>query len=544
MMAEKHSRRTLLTVLLVALVVLLAFKLEVPGRVAYAIEKGRLEATSEELASVEQLSSVFRMVASNVKPAVVKIISEPKVEPDEKDGALRRLPGGRRDIEELPWQDLPEPWRRFFGDLPFRSRPEGSSPLPRRRRAPQSLGMGSGVIVDAAKGYILTNYHVIMGAGKLRVALADGRTVQPRNVEVVGKDKLTDLAVIRIKKDRLHDLAFGDSDQVSVGDYVLAVGNPFGLEGSVSAGIISAKGRTRIHLTGYEDFIQTDAAINPGNSGGPLVNIQGRIIGLNTAIPTKTGTYNGFGFAIPGNLAKRVMTRLIEEGKVIRGHLGVSIEELGPGEGSRIYGLENDLGVRVTGVKRDGPADKGGMMEGDLLLAMDGQTLRDTGDLQNRVAFTRPGTSVKFEILREGKRQILDVKVGEQPEDFSPYARGPMRDFVHPRQRSETPDEVASSDRLGLTVTTLTPRLAKRFGWSEDEEGAVVTEVEPGSEAESRGLVEGNLIVATMRAGQRRTISSAVDFSEQVTDETLRGGLQLVVRNTDGFTRYLFIPPD
>jgi len=327
MMAEKHSRRTLLTVLLVALGVLLVLKLDVAGRVAYAIEKGRLEATSEELASVEQFSSVFRMVAGSVRPAVVKIISEAKVEPDEQDEALRRLPRGRRDIE-----DLPEPWRRFFEDWPLRSRPEGSFRLPRRPRAPQVLGLGSGVIVDAAKGYILTNYHVITAAGKLRVALADGRTVQPRNVEVVGKDKLTDLAVIRIKKDRLHDLSFGDSDEVSVGDYVLAIGNPFGLEGSVSAGIISAKGRTRIHLAGYEDFIQTDAAINPGNSGGPLVNIQGKIIGINTAIPTKTGTYNGFGFAIPGNLAKRVMTRLIEEGKVIRGHLRRGVQHLRFGE--------------------------------------------------------------------------------------------------------------------------------------------------------------------------------------------------------------------
>jgi len=200
--------------------------------------------------------------------------------------------------------------------------------------------------------------------------------------------------------------------------------------------------------------------------------------------------------------------------------------------------------VRVTGVKRDGPADKGGMMEGDLLLAMDGRILQDTGDLQNRVAFTRPGTSVKFEILRDGKRKVLDVEVGEQPEDFFPYARGPMRDFVAPHEGSETPDEVAGSDRLGLTVKTLTPRLAKRFGWSEDDKGAVITKVEPGGEAESRGLVEGNLIVATMRAGQRRAIGSAADFAEQVTDEALRAGLQLVVRNTDGFTRYLFVPPD
>ncbi|MFQ6048530.1 MAG: Do family serine endopeptidase [Phycisphaerae bacterium] len=530
-MQAGYSRRRLIAVLVVAGAVLAAWQLDLIGRVSYAIEKGRLEATSEELAGVEQLSRVFRMVARKVRPAVVLIRTSGKAaeEPEQEQGEQEDRSERRRQRE---LERLPEFWRRFFEDFgPFRFRFEGPRIRPRRR----FIAMGSGVIVDAEKGYILTNYHVIEQAGKIRVQLADGRSFVAD--EIVGTDKLSDLAVIRIKADRLHELEFGDSDAVEVGDYVLAVGNPFGLEGSVSAGIVSAKGRSGMRLPGYQDFIQTDAAINPGNSGGPLVNMRGQIIGINRAIPTVTGAYNGFGFAIPGYRAKRVMERLIREGKVVRGYLGVAIRDLEPGEGRRVFGLEEDRGVLVQGVGEDTPAARAGIKEGDVILQMGDQPVENSTALQNRVEFTRPGTKVRFKILREGKRRTVEVEVGEQPEGFSPFGRLPS---WAGRARPERAEQV-SNEKLGMTVATLTRELAKRYDWGEDEVGAVITKVKPGSEAESLALRPGDLVVAVVIEQKRHAIGSAKDFGKLVTAETLRGGLTMVVKTRDGLTRWLYL---
>jgi len=538
-MQSRQSGRTFVIALAVAGAVILAMQFDPVGRISYAIEKGQLQANSEALAGVQQLSQVFRMVGKTVKPAVVKVINLPDPPPGEQKESEEDSPGDRGPSGRP--EDMQDFLRRFFeggpGEMPFELRQRPGRP----RRSPGVGGIGSGVIIDAAKGYVLTNNHVIDGAGSLAVVLSDGRRVRSEHVKVIGTDKLTDLAVIQIETDRLHEVPFGDSSNAEVGDYVLAVGNPFGLEGSLSAGIISAKGRSRMGLTGYEDFIQTDASINPGNSGGPLVNIRGEIIGINTAIPTRTGTYNGFGFAIPGNLAKRVSDRLINEGKVVRGYLGVEIRSLNPGEGVKVYLLDNDDGVLIEAVYRDTPAAKADLASGDVVLSMDGVPIKSVEDLQNRVAFTRPDTTVKFEILRNGERQTVKVEIGEQPEGFFP--RQASGDALR-RQELDQPESAAvTNERLGITVETLSSRSARRYNLDEQDEGAVITQVKPGSEAESLGLRPGDLVTAIVIEGKRQAILSAEDFAERVTPETLGNGLNLIVRTRHG-SRHLFLQFD
>lgn len=527
-MEPSSLRGRRLTVLVVLLAALAAMHFDLLGRVAYAVEKGKRQADMEALASVRQLSNVFRTVSATVKPAVVKVINRPKTEDVEVDaGAAETMP----DMEGIP-----APWRRFFEEHGPIARPPGSRRgQPRRQRG---IGLGSGVIVDAEKGYILTNHHVIEGAGQIDVVLNDGR--RKENAKVIGVDKLSDLAVIEIKPNRLHALPFGRSDEMEVGDYVIAVGNPFGLSGSVSAGIISAMNVSGTGLPGYQDFIQTDAAINPGNSGGPLVNIQGEIIAINRAIPTRTGVYNGFGFAIPSNLAKKVYERLITEGEVKRGYMGVSIRELEGGEGKSIFGRANDQGVLVTAIKRGGPAATGGLTEGDLLLTLDGVELTGTADLQNRVAFVRPDTTVTFGLQREGDMLDLAMKVGEAPQDFSPIGRL-GEDWLDPGEQGLVEPATAEQERLGVTVKTVTPRSAKQYRLKEDAVGAVISAVKPGGEADTLGLRPGDLVTGVMIRGKQQRIDSAERFAEIVTDEALDEGVQLIVRTPRGGTRRLFL---
>jgi len=537
-MQSRQSGRTFVIALALAGAVILGMQFDPVGRISYAIEKGQLQANSEALAGVQQLSQVFRMVGKTVKPAVVKVINSSDPPPGEQKES-KEEPSEDREPSGRP-EDMQDFLRKFFEggprDVPFefRQRPD------RPRRGPRTEGIGSGVIIDAEKGYVLTNYHVIQGAASLKVDLSDGRRVRSEHVKVVGTDKLTDLAVIQIETDRLHDVPFGDSSTAEVGDYVLAVGNPFGLEGSLSAGIISAKGRSRMGLTGYEDFIQTDASINPGNSGGPLVNIRGQIIGINTAIPTRNGVYNGFGFAIPGNLAKRVSDRLINEGKVVRGYLGVGIRSLHPGEGVKVYLLDGDDGVLIEAVYRDTPATKADLASGDVILTMDGVPIKTAEDLQNRVAFTRPGSTVKLEILRSGERQTVDVEIGEQPEGFFPrHSSGKPR----PEELDRPESAAVTNEKLGITVETASSRSARRYNLDDQDEGAVITQVKPGSEAESLGLRPGDLVTAVVIEGKRQAILSAEDFAERVTPETLGNGLNLIVRTRDG-SRHLFLQFD
>jgi len=288
--------------------------------------------------------------------------------------------------------------RRFFGE----------SPLGPQERSENSLG--SGVIVSE-QGFVLTNNHVIAGADDILVALQDGRNTR---AELVGADPESDLAVLKIPEDNLTAITIGHSESLAVGDVVLAIGNPFGVGQTITHGIVSATGRTRLGISTFENFIQTDAAINPGNSGGALVDTQGYLVGINTAIFSRTGGSQGIGFAIPASLAKTVMTQIIEYGRPIRGWLGVEVQDVTV-ELAESFGLDNTQGVLVAGVLRDGPADKAGLLPGDIVLALNGQELANSSVLIDAVTAIAPNSEVELTVLRNGKQQTLKARVGERP---------------------------------------------------------------------------------------------------------------------------------
>jgi serine protease Do len=329
------------------------------------------------------------------------------------------------------------------------------------------------VIVNS-DGYILTNNHVVSGADKIRVNLAGGEELEG---EIVGTDAATDVAVIKVDSDGLKAAKLGNSDDIRVGEWVVAVGNPFGLQHSVTAGIISYKGRSNVRLADYEDFIQTDAAINPGNSGGPLVNLDGEVIGINTAIASNTGAYQGVGFAIPINLAKSVMDELITSGKVIRGWLGIYIQDITDAV-AEAMGLSSTDGVLVAGVVETGPSEKAGLERGDVILELEGKKMKNGTELRNTIAATKPGTKVKLKILRDGKRRDLTVTLGELPQD---------EDTVLSAQTD-------ALDDLGLALHDYNAELARRFDIT-GTGGVIITDVYPGAPAAEAGLRRGDLIV-------------------------------------------------
>ena len=290
-----------------------------------------------------------------------------------------------------------EQFRKFFGDN-----------LPRQRRMESSLGSA---VIMSPEGYLLTNNHVVAGADQIAVALKDGRETLAR---VIGSDPETDLAVLKIDLTDLPSITLGRSDNIKIGDVTLAIGNPFGVGQTVTMGIISATGRNQLGLNTYEDFIQTDAAINPGNSGGALVDAHGNLVGINTAIFSKSGGSQGIGFAIPVKLALEVMQAIIEQGQVIRGWLGIEVQPLTP-ELAESFGLEGRPGIVVAGIYRDGPAQKAGLQPGDLILNIDGEAAGDGRRSMNQVARTKPGEKIRIEIMRNGKLQELSAEIGVRP---------------------------------------------------------------------------------------------------------------------------------
>lgn len=385
----------------------------------------------------------FADLVEKVKPAVVNISTEKTV----------RIPGS--------------PFRHFFGDEPFRDFFKWFfEDIPDRELKQQSLG--SGFIIDK-DGYIITNNHVVEGADEIRVKLADGREFKAR---VVGRDPKTDLALIKITtlfKD-LPVLTLGDSDKIRVGDWVLAIGNPFGLEHTVTQGIISATGRV-IGAGPYDNFLQTDAPINPGNSGGPLINLNGEVIGINTAI---IATGQGIGFAIPSNLAKNVISQLKEKGKVIRGWLGVSVQSITP-EIAASLGLKNESGALVTDVVSGSPADLAGIKRGDVIVSFNGKEIKKMLDLPRLVAETPAGKRVEIKIIRDGKENILSATISEQKEGRITF-KG-----------------LTIGEQLGINVHDITPQLARQFNLK-DRSGVVVIDVLPNSLADEAGIEVGDII--------------------------------------------------
>jgi serine protease Do len=394
-----------------------------------------------------ETSKAFSEIASSVSPAVVNISTSKIVQ-----------------RERVPFDD---PFFDFFN--PFR---EFSIP---KKWKEQSLG--SGVIVSP-NGYIITNNHVIERADEIRVTLMDRRSF---NARMIGSDPKTDIAVVKIDAENLPVIQWGDSDVLQVGEFVLAIGSPYGLTHTVTMGIISAVGRANVGIAEYEDFIQTDSAINPGNSGGPLVNIEGQMIGINTAIFSRSGGYQGIGFAVPSNMVRSVVDQLEDKGKVTRGWLGVTIQELTP-ELSAKFGVESSLGALVGDVTPGSPADKAGIKRGDIILEFDGKKVSDVGNLRNMVAQSRVGSTIPVTVLRQGKEYAVNVVIAELPREFVEATPG------------SAPEDRTAGGLAGLSVIDLTKEIARQLGLNRNEKGVVVVRVEQGGSAEEAGIKKGDVI--------------------------------------------------
>jgi serine protease Do len=403
--------------------------------------RGNLQSDAA-IAGADQLSAAFRNVARSLKPSVVSIRSVVEAKP-----AVR---GNRRGQQQIP--GIPPEFRQFFGDsFPF------EIPEEQQRGRQQQEGTGSGVIVSA-NGHILTNNHVVAGADKLEVQLSDKRTFEAK---VVGTDPKSDLAVLKVEATGLVAAPIGDSSLMQVGDWVIAIGSPFGLTQTVTSGIVSATNRDEFRITDYDDFIQTDAAINPGNSGGPLLNLRGEVIGINTAIASRSGGFNGIGFSIPSNIADYVMKSILKNGKVTRGFVGTQIGDITPENASEIGVPAGTQGAVISTISKGGPADKGGLKPGDVVTAVNGAPIESSAQLRRVVAFFQPGTSVKFDVLRNGKSVSLNVVIEEQTDQkLAALAGG------------------ATLSALGIAVEPLTREMSREFGLSNGEGGVLVSKVD------------------------------------------------------------------
>jgi len=445
---------------------------------------------------LQKTGKAFAEVSKRAIPAVVFIHVEKTIEA----GLRRQSPFFYNDPFNFFGDDF---MRRFFGGQPPNTQP---------RRFKQQ-GQGSGFLISK-DGYILTNNHVVGDADKITVKLHDGKEYQATKI---GADPKSEVAVIKIQGDDYPCLPLGSSAVLEIGEWVIAIGNPFGLSETVTVGVVSAKGRSNIGIADYEDFIQTDAAINPGNSGGPLLNIAGEVVGINTAIFSRSGGYMGIGFAIPVDMAKTIKEQLVATGKVVRGYLGVYIKEVDESL-AKSFNLKTAEGILVDDVSRESAAEKAGIHPGDIILMIDGRKVGNVPAFRNRISSNPPGTKFTLTIFRELKKQDIEVITGTLP-DAEELASTAVGDF---------------SERSGLTVQELTRELAQRFGYDTDE-GIIVTQVAQDSPAAQVGLRPGNLIVGI----NREPVSNLADF------ERLVSGLQekdtVLVRVKDGERAYYVV---
>ena len=441
----------------------------------------------------------FVPVVKAVMPAVVNISTKRTI---------------RSQGADVPSQFQDDPFfRQFFGDDFFHR-----FHMPRERR---ESSLGSGVIVDSA-GYIITNNHVVAKADEIKVLLNDKREFSGK---VVGTDPKSDIAIVKINAKDLPVIPWGDSDKLEVGEYVLAIGNPFGLNQTVTQGIVSAVGRANVGIADYEDFIQTDAAINPGNSGGALVNARGQLVGINTAIFSRSGGYMGIGFAVPSNMTRAVMESLIKTGKVVRGWLGVSIQEVTP-DLAKQFGMKESRGALVSEVIPDSPAAAAGLQSGDIITAFNGKPVDSPSTLRNTVAQTLVGMKVKVEVLRDKKTVSLEVKIAEQPKDIA-QAEGES-------VLGNGKDTVLS----GVEVRNLTPDIARQLGVPAGTAGVVVSGIEQGSAAEDAGLQEGDVIMQI----NRQSVHNIGDF-KRLSGKLSKTDSTLLLINRQGRKLFIAIRP-
>jgi serine protease Do len=457
--------------------------------------------------AISDATASFAPVVKRVAPSVVKVLVTERA-------------------KNIPAPNAPQIFdnplfRQFFGDQ-FGNLQNGQQPMIQQ---PAQEGLGSGVIVSA-DGYVLTNHHVVNGADVIKVTLNDGREFPAK---VVGTDPSSEIAVIKIDAKNLPAITFSDSDKIEVGDRVLAVGNPFGIGQTVTGGMVSALSRATLGLD-YEDFIQTDAAINPGNSGGALVDTQGRLVGINTAILSRSGGSQGIGFAIPANLARNVMEQLVASGKVVRGYLGVNLQDVTPAlaEG---FKLKNSDGALVAEVMPGSPADKAGLKNGDVIVSLNGKTVTDARHLKLSVGGLAPDTKATVEIVRDGEAKKLDLKIGDR--DDKALAR------VDNRSGRNSNGSLASKDDdgtlNGVGVADLDARYRREFSVPAAVRGAVVTKVDPNSAAAAVGLQPGDVIQEI----NRQPVAGA-DDAVKLTEKTDSKKTLLRIWNRSG-TRYAIV---
>ena len=446
---------------------------------------GAIERDHPGVQPANAASSAAPIVAPQGLPDFISLAK--KLSPSVVNVSTTQMRKATQDRPGLDDDQMGQFFERFFG-----------APTP---RGPQRRGgQGSGFIIDS-NGTILTNYHVVDGTEKIVVTLSDGKNY---DAKVVGKDQKSDIAVIKIDAGReLPAAHLGDSDRLEVGEWVMAIGNPFGLDHTVTSGIVSAKGRN-IGSGLYDNFIQTDASINPGNSGGPLINLRGEVVGINTAIFSQSGGNIGIGFAIPANSVKELLPQLRDKGKVVRGFIGTSIQKVTP-EIADSLGLKQARGALVSDVVKGGPAERAGLKAGDIIVEFDRKEIKDSTDLPLQVARVAPGAAVQIKVLRDGKEMTLPLTVGEMKES----------EIVAATQEGD----------FGLTVQPVTPQLAENLGL-ERAEGLVITAVKRGSAAEEAGLRSGDVITEI----NRQPIKNMADYNRELTRHEKAKSVLLLVR--------------